>query len=232
MTEQAPTEGHGKKTCKYCGETNIAATETKCPNCGCTTKLKPCNLCGKPIPEDAKYCNECKSYQDKRRFFTFSALILSLLTTLVAVLTPAIKEVRDFLTRNSDTSMMVKDIDHQSVYIYLWNTGQAPSTLKGGQLVFDESIPLAPAELQPAEIGNTLIRRDAPIMVRLRLSDALHLKPGKTQEQVLEQLKSHPATLLCFIKETNDPNHALKQVLSNNYYAGTRDLIAEGLNHD
>ena len=48
-------------------------------------KTSRCYLCQEPIYPTAKMCNACHSYQDWRRFFSFSSVILSLLIALISV---------------------------------------------------------------------------------------------------------------------------------------------------
>ena len=48
--------------------------------------LTRCLNCQEPIHPKAKLCKTCKSYQDWRRHFSFSAVVLSLLVALVSVI--------------------------------------------------------------------------------------------------------------------------------------------------
>ena len=48
-------------------------------------KTVRCRVCFEPMYPQAERCNECKSYQDWRRYFDFSAVILSLLVALISV---------------------------------------------------------------------------------------------------------------------------------------------------
>lgn len=54
------------------------------------TEFKRCGTCSSLIPIDAKKCTECGSFQDIRRFFSFSSTVLGLLVALISVLTFAI----------------------------------------------------------------------------------------------------------------------------------------------
>jgi len=48
--------------------------------------LSRCSSCQEPIHPKAKLCKTCKSYQDWRRHFNFSAVVLSLLVALISVI--------------------------------------------------------------------------------------------------------------------------------------------------
>jgi hypothetical protein len=48
--------------------------------------LSRCLSCQEPIHPKAKLCKTCKSYQDWRRHFNFSAVVLSLLVALISVI--------------------------------------------------------------------------------------------------------------------------------------------------
>ncbi len=48
--------------------------------------LSCCSSCQEPIHPKAKLCKTCKSYQDWRRHFNFSAVVLSLLVALISVI--------------------------------------------------------------------------------------------------------------------------------------------------
>src|SRR5215831_17577779 len=48
--------------------------------------LSRCSSCQEPIHPKAKLCKTCKSYQDWRRHFSFSVVVLSLLVALISVI--------------------------------------------------------------------------------------------------------------------------------------------------
>lgn len=52
-------------------------------------KTARCRVCKEPMFSGAKRCTACKSYQGWRRFFDFSAVVLSLLVALISVLSAA-----------------------------------------------------------------------------------------------------------------------------------------------
>ncbi len=51
-----------------------------------TDKTSRCRVCREPIDPKAIRCNACNSYQNWRRYFGFSAVVLSLLVALISVI--------------------------------------------------------------------------------------------------------------------------------------------------
>ena len=149
------------KPCRYCGREN-AVDNTHCKACKCALMVQPCTVCANPIPLGAEYCNGCKSYQDRRRYFGMSTIVLTILTALISVFTPAINALSNFLTRNSNTMMIVRDADETSVHVYFRDSGRQPSQLAKAQLIFGD-LPLLSADLQPVEIGVLSTLQTAPI---------------------------------------------------------------------
>jgi hypothetical protein len=56
-----------------------------------------CRICQEPIHPNAKRCNACGSYQDWRRYFDFSAVVLSLLVALISVISAVGPRIISFL---------------------------------------------------------------------------------------------------------------------------------------
>jgi hypothetical protein len=217
-----------KKPCRDCLR-DIDVTARRCEFCKCRQVFRPCVVCGSGIRKGSRYCNTCKSYQDVRQHFGVSTTFLSILTTLIAVLTPALHAVTDFLNRNSNTSMIVTDVDEKGVYVQFRNSGGHFSQLAKAQLIFDDSVPLKPALLQQTEIGNVLIRPNEPLSVVLRLSAGLERTVNLTDPEILDRIRKKRVKLRCFIAESNNPDHKLDDVELPD--AGTHDLISQGLHH-
>jgi hypothetical protein len=59
--------------------------------------MRRCSSCQEPIHERAKLCKTCKSYQDWRRHFQFSAIVLSLLVALISVISAVGPRIISFL---------------------------------------------------------------------------------------------------------------------------------------
>jgi len=218
-----------KRVCKDCGCAN-PLKRTSCRVCHFEFTRDICNVCGEPIRLDAKYCNTCKSYQDVRQYLgNFSAIFLAVLTAALSAVPPALRAVIDYNNRNSRTTMVVKDADEHGVYVQFRNSGLAFSQIAKAQLIFDESVKLLPADLQQAEIGNTLIRPNEPLNVVFRLSAGLQRTGKLTDEEILQKIHDKPVKLRCVIAESDNPNHVLPEMELPEL--GARDLIRKGLLH-
>jgi len=213
--------------CK-CGYRNPVGAK-RCRECTCALTRVPCKVCGEPIRFKAKYCNDCKSYQDLRQYFGVSVTFLSILTALVAVLAPFLRAAIDFKNRNSNTTMIVTDATADGVYVQFRNSGLAFSQIARAQLIFDDSIGLGTAELQQAAIGNILIRPNEPLNVVFRLRAGLQRTGELTDEQILQKIHDKRVKLRCVIAESDNPNHVLPEMELPEL--GARDLIRKGLLH-
>ena len=60
-------------------------------------KTSRCRVCREPIYPKAKRCNACRAYQDWRRYFDFSAVVLSLLVALISVISAVGPQIITFL---------------------------------------------------------------------------------------------------------------------------------------
>ena len=227
MTENAIQPQTTKTRCKNCFAKDVPMSAEICPHCKCPMKIEPCKFCGKGMPKGAKYCNECKSFHGWRRLLTVSAPVLALLTALVSVTPAALKAGADYFHRNSNTSVLVEDVDYRRVYVRLTNTGLSPATFDHAQLIFGENISLVDADLFPEDIGNLVIPPDAFVRLKLRLRDRLHLKPNTTEAGVLKQIETYNPTLRCYVNESNKPNCPLDPTALPP--DSTRVLIKEGM---
>lgn len=215
--------------CKDC-DREIDSHAFYCPFCRCSQVLRPCVVCGESIRKGAQYCNKCKSYQDVRQYFGVSITVLSILTALVAVLAPALHALSDFYNRNSNTTVIVKDVDETNVYVQFRNSGRANSQIVKAQLIFDPSVPLKTADLQQKEIGNTVIRPNEPLSAAFKLSSGLERTPNASDELILKRIGEKKVKLRCIIAESNDPHHVLPDVELPD--TGTHDFIVKGLRHE
>ena len=73
--------------------------------------LSRCSSCQEPIHPKAKLCKTCKSYQDWRRHFNFSAVVLSLLVALIRL------EVKRFYDSKDAIVLLVENQGNQAGYI-------------------------------------------------------------------------------------------------------------------
>jgi hypothetical protein len=89
-----------------------------------------CRECMTEIPNLARVCAICNSYQDWRRFVPFSNTAMALLTALVSVIglaTPAVYKV--IHTPHSDAYLTMPSIDGTTLRIVAVNQGDAPASL-------------------------------------------------------------------------------------------------------
>src|SRR6185436_3132305 len=198
-----------------------------CQYCNCNQTFQPCVACGHGIRKGASLCNDCKSYQDFRQYFGVSVTVLSILTAMIAMFAPAIRAYSDYRNRNSNTAMIVKDADATGVYVYFRNSGHETSQLAHAQLIFDAEVPLKPIDLQPAEIGNTLVRPNEPVTIVLRLTGGLERTRNVPDEEILQQIRKKKVKLRCVIAESDNPEHTLPDADVPD--RGAHDLIAEGM---
>lgn len=219
----------GTKPCPDC-KREIDVDARRCKFCKCRQKMRPCVVCGGAIRKGTNYCNTCKSYQDFRKHFGVSTTVLSILTALIAVLTPAIHAVTDFFNRHSNTTVIVQEAYEEGVHVEFRNSGRTFSQIVKTQLIFDKFVPLLPAELQQKEIGNTLIRPGEPLKVVLRLSAGLRRTQDVSDEVILQLIREHRIKLRCEIAESDNPAHVLPDAELRDS-PGTRDLIRKGLRH-
>lgn len=83
-----------------------------------------CRLCKKPIEAGAIKCTECDGYQNWRRYFDFSSVILSLLIALFSVLTITIPVLTSVFTQqNSDVQLTVLGHDENTITVVCSNRG-------------------------------------------------------------------------------------------------------------
>ena len=89
-----------------------------------------CRECCKIIAAHAKLCGDCNSYQDWRRFFPFSGIVLAMLTALVSVLTVAVPTFSSFIhTPRSAITLENPSIDGTTFRIVAVNRGDSPGVL-------------------------------------------------------------------------------------------------------
>jgi len=214
--------------CK-CGYRNPVGAK-RCGECNCALTRVPCKVCGEPIRFGAKYCNDCKSYQNLRQYLPgFSAVFMALLTAALSTLPAALNALTNYRNRNSKTMMIVTDADENGVHVQFRNSGLKFAQIAKVQLIFDKSLNLPPADLQQAEIGNTLIRPNEPLNAVFRLSAALQRPKGVTDEEILQNIQDKGVKLRCVIAESDDANHVLPEI--DLPEKGALDLISKGLPH-
>lgn len=93
-------------------------------------QLEPCKLCRHPIPNGAKICSTCNSYQDWRRLIPFSTTVLALLIALISVLGIVIPPLYKIIhTPQSKALLTMPSVDGTTLRITAINNGDAPASL-------------------------------------------------------------------------------------------------------
>jgi hypothetical protein len=187
-----PVESPDKEPCPVCGSEKVP-TAPICPQCKLPPKTKPCKVCKRRIPNDADYCNECNSNQ-KFRFVPRSLLALSLLTTFIAVVTPAIAAWNWLEHADSHTSARLINAYGTNISVYLWNTGRNPSAVIDVHLRYF-GVGLRDTELIPAVPLTRLIEANGHSIVDLTV-----LQPKSNQ---LSRLQNAHARLCIAIQESD-----------------------------
>lgn len=155
---------------------------------------KPCKVCGEKIPYEAGFCNQCKSYQDWRRFIGGAQVPLALFVALIAIISPTITAVNWLLHYHSKTSVIVIDADRNNVLLYLWNTGRNPSAVVSTRVLYS-CAPLQDDDLLPMIPDNQLIKGNGQAYLELAVQDP--------KRKNVSPCKSQSARIQVTIQESN-----------------------------
>lgn len=91
---------------------------------------RACIACAEPIPAAARKCRHCGSPQGWRRFFPFSATLLSLLIALFAVLGQSLSAIRDASHRpGAAIGFALQDSYPQRLAVLVFNDGDRSGTV-------------------------------------------------------------------------------------------------------
>ena len=97
-----------------------------------------CRECGNVIADQAKLCSACNSYQDWRRFFPFSGVVLAMLTALVSVLTVAVPTLYKLVhTPRSAVTLENPSLDGTLLRVVAVNRGDAPAVVYSAKIQGD-----------------------------------------------------------------------------------------------
>ncbi|MDG0806363.1 hypothetical protein PO856_003639 [Pectobacterium brasiliense] len=89
-----------------------------------------CKQCRYPIPNSARICSKCNSYQDWRSFVPFSNTALALLTALISVIGIAAPAFYTLVhTPRSKAVLTMPSVDGTTLRIIAINKGDAPASL-------------------------------------------------------------------------------------------------------
>jgi hypothetical protein len=164
---------------------------------------KLCRVCKKAMPAQGLKCTECHSFQDWRRFLSFSATILALFVALFSVLGVAVPEFTKWLNRHSHTQVRIVGASPDDMLVILMNTGREPSTVYGFRASF-MNVPLDDAHLFPVDPGEFLVPAEGSCMVHLR-PPRFTPKPGSDLAAVEHAaIREGKLKLTADIKESTD----------------------------
>jgi len=182
-----------KPKCRWCRSDIPEAKATICSVCKWPQVSIECRVCQRAIPENATFCNDCKSYQGSvLRWIPRSLIGLSLITTLVAVINPAVTAFdwyRHYDSKTSANLFMPPDLNKISLYV--WNSGRNPSAVLHCRLHYTDSED-DDLELVPFDAKQVLIGANA--------QSVLDLKVPKVEKQPFAK---GPAKVLVEIQESN-----------------------------
>ena len=137
------------------------------------TPRRACFNCAETLPQAAKYCTHCSTYQDWRKYLPFSSTVLSLLVALLAVLgttVPVIKTALESENPELRASLVFRDIlplqhgdDKESIQqrdvfqIALSNDGTGVAIVTS-MLIWYEFRPREKSDVEGENIKNELAR--------------------------------------------------------------------------
>lgn len=167
-----------------------------------TPAEKLCRVCKKTMPAEGRKCTECNSFQDGRRFLSFSTEILALLIALFSLCGIAIPEFTKWWNRHSYTQVRIIGAEPEHLLVIVMNTGREPSTAHAFRASF-MSVPLCDALLFPRDPIDLHVPAESSHIVRLR---PLKLKPrpGNDITAVTKALREGTLKLVADIKESTD----------------------------
>jgi hypothetical protein len=122
----------------------------------------PCLECKLPMPQGARLCSECGSYQDRRRWLSISSTVLALVTALISVSALALPTLlKAFHTPKSVATLDLPTFDGTTFRVVATNSGDAPASVAAAAI---DSNVLAPAT-----------------KIKLRSDNAAFVQPGSQQ---------------------------------------------------
>lgn len=117
-------------------------------------KASQCVICRGDLPVGAIYCTKCQRYQDWRRYFGLSGVLLTLLVALISVLNTAVPVIVKSLTPDSsDVQFSVVDWKPSAVLVAVSNGGARPAVVRNLELADRSDSPTTgktPLTLWPA----------------------------------------------------------------------------------
>jgi hypothetical protein len=169
------------------------------------------------MPDGAGRCNECSTYQGKRRHLPFIAAVALFVSSLYGLISGGCSGFSYLMDRNSDTKFKVTSSDEQRVYLRVWNTGRKPSTLVGFRLVFDD-MPGKEATLELSDKdqpeATNVIASGSPVKIGLSIPMTESIPAAQRGKQYTDKERNsllvsrwidRPLTLEVDVEESDDP---------------------------
>jgi RNA polymerase subunit RPABC4/transcription elongation factor Spt4 len=201
-----------------------------CPVCNQPPAGHPCNVCKRRIPDKAKVCNTCKSYQTQWWRFLVKAGTFLLSAGAVAAIANNIGNLASALNHSSNTHVkLLTKTDAEAIQVKVLNSGQQASWIIAARLKFENS-PVAPVDLELAccplgeipSLGKereaatngcettNLVKGGEAVTICLTSGPITFHKPGTNgapypKPEALKLLQHHKVTLEVEIEESNDP---------------------------
>lgn len=111
-----------------------------------------CIVCKEKIRRGAQKCIKCSSFQNWRRHFDFSALILSILTALISVSTTAFTVLHFVISDRSDPRFSILTFQPDKIEIESYNVGNRAAILRNVNISqIKNGIPDPPIDLTPED---------------------------------------------------------------------------------
>lgn len=93
-----------------------------------------CRVCKEAIKKGATKCIHCESYQGLSRYFSFSAVVLSLLIALISVTSATIPQLVLLLTPQARPNVSFLRISNYEIHVAATNRGKHPAVFKNAVL--------------------------------------------------------------------------------------------------
>lgn len=185
------------------------------------TKL--CRQCSNEIPDAARLCTKCHSYQDMRGWIPISSTVLAMLVALVTVSTSLINAIGNNSISKESSSLVNNPVVHKkSLSFIATNSGKSPAMIEHIFLenkIFPGHIDLIPREPSDTFIpfGSKQVTYDAKILAsveesRATMSAVLNATPDDKKRYSQSDLGEAATQLVIVIKESDGSDHVEKLI--------------------
>lgn len=123
-----------------------------------------CKQCGLPIPDNARLCHHCHSYQDWRGWLSISNTALALIIALITVVSTSVVTLGDyFRVPRSDAFLTSPAIDGTSMRVVAINHGDAPAAILDSNIVSEFLAPSTKIKLR--DESNAIIPPGSQLLI-------------------------------------------------------------------